>query len=283
MQKHSLSHGCFMNFDALSLIFTRAWSLTLSKKKWLFVFSALVISGLLFICCRGLGLHAGQWVQLSLTFLPIFLCTGFLLPLGIVLIRIYHDEIKRREINYWQTISNSWPVIIGASYFAIPLILSYLLLWILLGVFVLLSEVPVVGESFGILLLFAPFLIHLATLVLCLLGVALLFFITPLIAFRGFESLTILKLAVKRLERDVLANLILVFMALVPVAIVIVLLSCTVMLTDSLCLECHTPVKTILSWFFMMIPFIAFLTPTVIFFFNFAAEAHVFMHKQKKS
>ena len=147
----------------------------------------MALSGLLVVFFRGLALHAGQWVQLSLTFLPIFLCTGILLSMGILLIRIYHDEIKKGEANYFSIFSRSWEIIIGASYFAIPIILGYLLLWMLLGIFFLLGEIPAVGEFFSVILSFAPFLINLGTLVLCLLSLSLLFFISPLIAFKGLE------------------------------------------------------------------------------------------------
>jgi hypothetical protein len=271
-----------MDFQAFSFIFNRALAFTFSRKKLLFVFCILALSGLLVVFFRGLALHAGQWVQLSLTFLPIFICTGILLSMGILLIRIYHDEIKQKEVNYWNTLSRSWEVVIGASYFAIPIIFSYLLLWMLLGIFVLLSEIPAVGEFFSAVLSFAPFIINLGTLVLCLLSLAILFFVAPLIALKGLEGAAIFHLAVKRFEKNPFANFILILIALLPLALIITLLTLAAFLTGTLCLDGHTSLQTILKWFFIMVPFTAFLTPAVIFFFNFAAEAHVLMHKQAK-
>lgn len=271
-----------MDFQAFSFIFNRALAFTFSKKKLLFVFCILALSGLLVVFFRGLALHAGQWVQLSLTFLPIFICTGILLSMGILLIRIYHDEIKQKEVNYWNTLFHSWEVIIGSSYFAIPIIFSYLLLWMLLGIFVLLSEIPAVGEFFSAVLSFAPFLINLGTLVLCLLSLAILFFIAPLIALRGLESSAIFQIAIKRLEKDPFANFILILIALLPLVLIIAILTLAAMLTGTMYLNCQNSLQTVLKWFFIMVPFTAFLTPAVIFFFNFAAEAHVLMHKQLK-
>ena len=271
-----------MDFQAFSFIFNRSLSFTFSKKKLLFVFCVLALSGLLVVFFQGLALHAGQWVQLSLTFLPIFICTGILLSMGILLIRIYHDEIKNKEVNYWNTLSRSWEVVIGASYFAIPIIFSYLLLWMLLGIFVLLSEIPAGGEFFSAVLSFAPFLINLGTLVLCVLSLAILFFIAPLIALKGLERGAIFQMAVKRLEKDPFANFVLILISLLPLALIITLLTLAAMLTGTMCLNCYNSLQTILKWFFMMVPFTAFLTPAVIFFFNFAAEAHVLMQKQLK-
>ena len=99
--------------------------------------------------------------------------------MGILLIRMYHDEVKQRDVNFWNTLSRSWEVVIGASYFALPIIFSYLLLWMLMGIFVLLQDIPLFGEFFGTVLSFAPFLINLGTLVLCLLALAVLF-LSPL-------------------------------------------------------------------------------------------------------
>ena len=68
--------------------------------------------------------------------------------------------------------------------------------------------------------------------------------------------------------------------SLIPLALILLLLMVAANLTGNICVECHSPLQTILKWFFMMVPFTAFLTPPVVFFFNYAAEAHVLMNKQ---
>ncbi len=269
-----------MDFDALSFVFNRALNHTFSRKKYLIVFCILFLSGLLVVFFRGLSLNAGDWVRLSLTFLPIFLCTGILLSMGIFLVRIYHDEVKSREFNYLDTLSKSWEVIIGSSYFTIPIILSYLLLWILLGFFVLLSEIPVAGEFFSVLLSFAPFLIHLGTLLLCLLSLGVLFIMAPIVALKGLNRGIVFQTTIKRLECNPFANIVLGFLALFPLILIVVLLTIAAKLTGSICLECNTTLQTVLKWFVIMVPFTACLTPAIIFFFNFAAEAHVLMQKE---
>lgn len=272
-----------MDFQSLSFIFNRALTLTFSKKKMLFVFITLALSGLLVVFFRGLSFHAGQWVQLSLTFLPIFICAGILLSMGILLIRMYHDDVKQREANFWGTLARSWEVAIGASYFTLPIIFSYLLLWMLLGLFVLLSEIPLLGEFFGTILSFAPFLINLATLVLCLASVALLFFVAPIIALRGLERGAVFQLAVKRLAHDPFGNFVLLCIALLPLICIGAILWIAASLTGSLCPDCQNSLQTVFKWFFIMIPFTACLTPGMIFFFHFAAEAHALMQKQLKN
>lgn len=269
-----------MDFKTISFIFNRALALTFSKKKLSLVFCILALSGLLVVFFRGLAIHAGDWVQLSLTFLPIFICGGILLSTGILLIRAYHHEVKCKEFSYWEIVRKSWELILGASFFSIPIILAYLLLWMLLGIFVLLSEIPVMGEFFGVILAFAPFLINLTTLVLCLLSLSLLFFVSPILALKGMNQGVVYQVAIQRLEKNPFANFLLATIALFPLLILLTLLTLSALLTGAVCLDCQTPLQTVLKWFFMMVPFTAFLTPAIIFFFNFAAEAHVLMQKK---
>ena len=89
-------------------------------------------------------------------------------------------------------------------------------------------------------------------------------------------------MAVKRLEHDPFANFVLIVIALLPLALIASLLIIAAVLTGSMCPDCHNSIQTVVKWFFIMIPFTAFLAPAVIFFFNFAAEAHALMQKQLK-
>lgn len=268
--------------DAQSM-FNRALSMTFSRNKLLLTFAVLALCGLLVVFFRALSINAGQWLFMSLAFLPYFLCAGVLLSLGILLIRIYHDEIKNRPISYSEILSKSWEVVIGASYFSIPIILSYLLLWILLGIFVLLRQVPAVGEIFGVMLAFGPFLLNLGSLVLCLLSLAMLFFVTPIVALKGLNRIYVTQTLVKRLKSDTFSNIFLLFLSIIPLLIVSALLIGAALLTGSFCYACDEPLYSVLQWFFIMIPFTALLSPAVVFFFNFAAEAHVLSQKKTEA
>lgn len=268
-----------MTLTDIAFIFNRALSLTFSKKKCLLVFVLLALAGLFVVFFHGLAFHAGEWVRLSLTFLPIFLCGGILLGLGILLIRIYHHEIKKREFSYSQIAKQSLELILGATYFAIPIILCYLILWLLLGVFVLLGEIPGIGPFFNVILSFAPFLINLGTLVLCWGSLLLLFFIAPIIALRGMDQAVVLNLLLNRLKGDYFSNGLLLAIALVPMITILIFLFGAAWMTGHLYFVDKSSVQNILSWFFIMLPFTAVMTPAVIFFFNFAAEAHVLVQK----
>lgn len=268
-----------MNLSEVQFIFNRAASLTFSAKKLLLVFVVLALCGLMVVFFRGLAINAGQWIVMSLTFLPFFLCAGVLLSTGIVLTRIYHDEIKQKPVKYTDILSNSWEIIIGASYFSIPIILSYLLLWMMLGIFVLLKQIPGIGEFFAVILVFGPFLLNLFTLVLCVLNLAMLFFVTPVVALKGLNRIRVTQILAKRLKSDIFSNIFLALVATFPLLVFIGLLLLAAFLTGTVCYGCENPLHNVLQWFFIMIPFTAVLSPAVVFFFNFAAEAHVLTQK----
>lgn len=272
-----------MHLQDIQLIFNRAIEKTFLLRKLAFVFFITFLCGIFVVFSRGLAIHANSWVTMSLTFLPFFLIAGVLLATGVVLIRIYHDEIKNKKVQYANTFSKSWEIILGASYFSIPMILVYLLLWMLLGVFMLLTEIPGIGSFFAIILAFAPFLLNLATLILCLLVICMLFFVTPIIALKGLNRSLVTDILAKRLKADIFSNILLLVIATLPLYFFLGLLIFAAALTSYFCEACNDSLQTTLQWFFIMIPFTALLSPAIVFFFNFAAESHVLINRNLKS
>lgn len=269
-----------MQLSDIQLLFNRAFKLTFCKKKLLMVSIILALCGLLVVFFRGLAQFANYWVVQSLTFIPLFLCAGILLSAGILLIRIYHDEIKGRPVKYRDLLANSWEIIIGASYFAIPIILSYLILWMAMGIFILLEEIPGIGSFFMAILAFGPFLLNLGSLLLCLLSLMMLYFITPVVALKGTNRIQLANILARRLQADIFSNLLLGLVALLPLIFSLGMLISAVFLTETICVTCEKAPYNVLQGFFIMIPFAAMLSPAVVFFFNFAAESHVMMLKK---
>lgn len=269
-----------MNLSDIQPIFNRAAQLTLEKSKWLIAFVVLALCGIFVVFCRGLASNTNSWLAMSLTFLPVFLCFGILLALGVLLIRGYHDEVKKKAVNYQKILVSSWETMLGAAYVTIPVILLYLMLWMLLGIFVLLQQIPAVGSFFAVILAFAPFLINMATLLLCVLVVGVLFFVTPIVALKGMDRSLIAQVLGRRFQADIFVNLLLFLIGLIPLLFVLILLLASAYLTGSLCPTCDDVLHNMLQWFFIMLPFTALMAPAVIFFFNFAAEAHVLMQKK---
>lgn len=268
-----------MTFDNLKEMFQRAFWLSFSRKKIFFSFLVLAFCGLLIVFCRGMAIQAIAWIKMSLTFLPIFLCTGILLSTGIVLIRLYHDEVKNRDLSVRKTLKKSWDLMLTTSYLCIPLFLAYLLLWIVLGIFYLLRQIPGIGDTLSIVLAFGPFLLILGSLILGIANIALLFFVTPAVALTGFGRMELAYKIINRVKKDILGNFRLLVIAIFPLLLVIGLLTLAAYLTEMSYFSANSALEIVLQWFFIMLPFSAVLAPAVIFFFNFAAESHVLMKK----
>lgn len=269
-----------MIWSDLQRIFDRAAQQTMDLRRLAFTFAFLAAGGLIVLFCRSVALHTGTFVAISLAFMPFFLCAALLLGGGIILVRLYHDTIKRRKVSYAETLARSWPLMMGASYFSIPVILGYLVLWMLLGLFYLLKEIPYLGEFFSVVLIFGPFLLNVGSLVLCMINIGMLFFLTPVIALRGINRLHISQMLMRRFSTDLLSHLMLLAVALLPAIMTLGVLHYGLWLTGIAGFVSTGTIQSQLQWFFLMIPYTACLAPATVFFFNFATESHVLMQER---
>ena len=234
-------------------------------------FPVLVLCGVLAVFCRAVAYEAGDWIAMSLGFLPILLSSGVLLALGVLLIRIHIHEVKHLQLSFRRLITGSLDLIMGTSYLSIPPILAYLFLWVALGLFYLLREIPAVGDFFSVVFAFGPFLLVFGSLLLCLFNLGLLFFVAPAAAFQPYKRLSLAKRVLTLFQGRILSSIALFLLALLPIISVSGLLVLSALLTNS---APDKPLSVALEWFFVMIPFSAVLTPAIIFFFNFAAESY---------
>lgn len=267
-----------MTWKEVEIIFNRALSHTFSRKKLLFTAPILIFCGFISVCFRLLGAQGHGWLSISMKFMPLFFSASVLLAAGILLIRIYHHEVKELPVSYRKTLQESKNLMTDIAYLALPVVLIYLALWTLLGVFYLFKEIPLIGEALSIVLSFGPFLLLLGSFFLSVLCVAFLFFVTPPVSLKSSVHVDILKGALKRFSFNPFTNLALLLLALLPGALIATLMTMAARMTG----KNFVAAATGLEWFFIMIPFSALLAPSVVFFFNFAAESHVLMVKKMK-
>lgn len=268
-----------MNLADIQFIFNRALSWSFDKKKWLLIFSVLMACGLVTVFCQALSLHSFKWVSNSLFFLSFFISAGFCFALGIMLIGIYRNEVKNKSLKYREIFMSSWDLFIGTVYFTLPIVLGYLLLWMLLTIFTLLYYIPGAGFFLGALFSFIPFILNVGIILLFFFNIALLFVMVPVLSFNGLDKNKILD-ALKRRGADFFSNIVLGMISIFPLLIVFSLLFWGWKLTTAPCADCEESYFFIIQEFMMIIPFAAILAPTVAFFFNFAAEAHLFLQKR---
>ena len=274
-----------MQIDDISFIFNRAALKALDWQRCLLMSSALALCGLFFGFFFSLAIDSGPWMRMSLTFVPFFFSIGILLSTGVFMVRLYHDEVKGKATTLRSTLIKSWDVVIAAAYFSIPLILIYLVLWMVLGVVVLFQQMPLVGPFFSALIAFAPFLIHLSSLLLALLSVALLFFVAPALALKGLDAIAVTKGLAKRLKRDLFSNFLLATLSLIPLGAILALLLLAARMSGSVCWPsaCGQSLVLTIRWLVTLVPFAAILSPVFVFFFHFSAEAHVLLLQEQRN
>lgn len=253
-----------MTLFEISKMFNRAFVGALEKKKFLFLFSMLMLAGIFVLFFKGLALFAGGWWKNSLDFFPLFIALGFVLAAEVVLVRLYVSEGSLRK-----AIFQSWDLMFRISYLALPLLLLYLLFWILSGIFLLLKGLPLVGTFLSVIFSFAPFLFNLGTILLVVIALFLCFYVCPnLVLKQGKKNRALLA----GLKAEPFYVLLFFLIDLIPVWLVFKVLSFAATLTFSIeALEVGS-LERVMQSFFIMLPFLAILTPVINFFFNFAVE-----------
>lgn len=270
-----------MHWIDIEKSFNRAVYLSFSRKRLLLTFPVLVLCGILTVFCKALALSASPWISLSLGFLPIFISSGILLGLGVVLSRFYYHEAKQISVNVRRLISSSMDLIIGISYLAVPSFLLYLFFWVVLGVFFLLKEIPGLGEFFSVVLSFGPFLLIFGSLMLCIFNLMLLFFVAPAANLQSMRKGALAKRVFDALKMRFFSASILFLIGVFPILFVSGILYSAALLTNTNFFLSEQSLAVAMEWFFIMLPFAAIATPAVVFFFNFSSESYVLLQTQQ--
>lgn len=268
-------------FEHVELIFNRSLKLAFSRNKIIFIFPILVMCGFLVVLCRILSVEVHSWIRVSFAFLPTLLCSGVLMAAGIPLVRIYHEELKGSTFSYQHIVVGSWNVMLGSFAFAAPLLLAYLLLWLVMGLFYLLKAIPAVGEVLGVLLSCGPFLLMLGSLILSFIGLLLIFFATPYLALQSEVRWALSKELWGRFTPRIFSHLFLLTVGLVPLLFMAGFLTLSATLTGLTYFSGEHMLAIGVQWFLIMVPFAALLSPAVIFFFNFSAESFALLRRKK--
>ncbi|MBS0635186.1 MAG: hypothetical protein JSR37_06965 [Verrucomicrobia bacterium] len=272
-----------MDFTEIQRMCQRAANHSLSKTKLCVTSLGIVLCGLMVVFSQSLGLLSGAWVAFSLNFLPLFLSGGLLMGLGVMLIRSYHDEIKETDIGFGKLFMRSWHAALSSAYVFMPIVLIFLSVWALLGLFYLVSEVPMLGDFLASILSTGPFLLHLAALLLCLFSIYILFVVTPNFALKPFSEATVMTEESKRYLSHFFIRAVLLVVGLFPLLLSLVLLSIAATMTTHGFAGSTNHLQQVMQWLMIMLPYAVLLSPSVIFFFNMAAEAHVLVHKNPEN
>lgn len=261
-----------MLFNQLDKCFNKAVKESFAKKKMLFTGPFVVLCGLFFVFCKTVALSCGPWMRLFLLFFPLFLSFGVLLMVGVVLIKAYALEVKHKEHSFKKIIYQSYQMLLNIAYVALPFILAYMAIWIVLGLFYLLKSIPFLGAVLGPLLAFIPFLLMLVVLLLAFACLVFLFFATPDASLKTGLKVELFYILMQRLKKSFFSDCIALLVAILPCMFSLLLLLSAAHLVSSTFFSQSGEVVYAFEFLFTMIPFCVLLTPSVVFFFNFSAE-----------
>ena len=269
-----------MIFKDLSRIFNRSLHHSFGIKKNLYLFLTLVCSGLIYLFFQALASYAPFWLKFPLRSIPIFIIIGCVMAAGIFLIQLYIQERNGKSLDGLKIAWNHWDLILKAAYLALPLLLVFLIFWIVIGIFMLLKMIPYLGTLLGIILAFFTFLLNFGISLLFLAALFTFFFVVPsLVQIEHLDR----KGMFQQMREDFFTHFLLLSVACFPVWIIWKLVEHAAEMTLQLYAFEGKPIAIILQSGFMMLPFIAILTPSVTFFFNFAYESYLIFCQKEKS
>lgn len=270
-------------WQELEQAFNRALSFCLTKKKIFFVLPMLLVCGIVVVLSHTIWVGANPWVRSTLAFIPGFLCMALFLAAAIPLIRYYHDEVKQKPLSMTKTVHGSWQMMAQIGSLIVPILTAYLVLWFILGIFYLLKNIPATGELLGGVLSFGPFLLIAGSLILFGVALALVFFLSPVVALKSTMSWDLAEEVLRRFGREPFLHIVLLLLGLLPLLVVVGFLILSATLTGMTYFVTEQTWAIGVQWFVIMIPFAALLSPVVVFFFNFAGESYVILQRRLKS
>lgn len=269
-----------MEFKDLEMMCERAGRHTFSRAK--FFMTAVALLGAVFLVAISILLSylPTMWGSMSPFLLLMLGLFCVLLSLGVALISSYHDEVKGKELSHSHIMLHTYRVLMKVAPLFVPILLVLLGLWVVEGVFTLLQQVPYVGAVIALVTSFIPFIWMLALLALTIVAVYLLFTVTPILALRNLSKEELEPYCEAELKESVFVRIFLFIVAILPLIIVEKLLvgaAKWAMLSTAAGMSSQSP---FLQSLFFLVPAALIITPTIIFFFNMAAEAHVLVQKR---
>lgn len=267
-------------FEEIERLVTVSLTSCFSRKKGAVLFCSLGVCGLFTIFCRALSVGANNWLGMSLAFFPTVVCFGILLATGVFLNRVYHSEERGLTFQIKEIFQDTFPLLIQVSYLSLPLVVTCLVSWIVMGVFYLIKEIPTIGEGMGVLLSVGPFLLVLSNLLIGISCFVALFFLTPHLATKKGIHVKMLEEFFRTLKQSAFLACLLFLIASIPLGACFALLTIAAKMTGFHYIAASAVIGVAFQWFFIMIPFAAILTPFLLFFFAFSRHSYFLLNRR---
>ncbi|MFZ4773126.1 MAG: hypothetical protein ACOYK9_03960 [Chlamydiia bacterium] len=245
----------------------RAFAASLNREKILLAYPVLLLASLISVFMLAVLHNAHDWVIFGAISVPIYLSLGLLGSLAVFIHRIYYHELKGETVNYKDILKASFNRMLNGVFFALPLVIVHLLLWLLLGLFLLVGSIPYVGPIIAVILAMLPFAFMTIMTVIPLLTFFALFYGSSYFAFD-------LKVDFDSFKEQPLTIIGHFLIAALPLLIGGALLGGIYLVTMHLFGVANNVIALSLQRLFLLVPFSFYLTPLVLFFFHFGLESY---------
>ncbi|MFA6119118.1 MAG: hypothetical protein WCT85_05810 [Parachlamydiales bacterium] len=271
-----------MKFNDLEKILKRAFRHSFQLKKVLFAYPFLFLCGLVVVLFRSIAFVATNWIVFSLIFVPIFFSISIFSILGVILCKIYYNEVKNQRKSYIEIFKSSTQNIVDSLQITIPPFLIFLIFNLIFGLLVMIKEIPHVGSFIGSSISFLPFLLVLSTIAVCIISFLTIFFATPGLSIKTRNKIVVLKEAYIDFKKDLFTHIIYFLIGISAGLLVFLILFISIKLTKLTFVIPMDIYNIVFQWLSIMTLFVLFLTPFVIFFFNFSMEVYNFSQTKEK-
>jgi hypothetical protein len=254
--------------------FNRALSGMGEKYKILITAGVLCIGSVLTAFFATFSPFADSLMQKTLFLVPLFITLGLLLSLGSLLCKIYLEEVKRNKVHLIPTFKTIWVRLLGASYFSLPFLAAFIVLWLTIGLFELLTLIPYVGSVLSTLFAFIPFVINFCFYLLAVFGLFALFMLAPVMGVVSQLDQSIVHNVLLHWIKNPYRNLVNFFVALAP-AFLCGFIGYLALGLCAFCFKEAHPLLLLIQNISLAIPFAALLLFPAIFFFQYAMESYL--------
>jgi hypothetical protein len=251
----------------------RAIEASLKKEKTFLAYPVLLLAALITVFVLALLHQAHDWVIFGAIGVPVYLSLGLLGSLSVFIHRLYYHELKGESIDYKEIFKASMNRMWNGVFLALPLILTHLILWVLMGLFYLLQGVPYAGPIIAVLFSMLPFAFMMVLSLLPLGAFFILFYGSTFFAFD-------LKVDLDPVRENPLSIAKNFAIATIPLLLGILFLGGIYWATMELFGITQNIVALSLQRLFLLIPFTFYLTPFVLFFFHFGLESYRHFYKK---
>jgi len=245
----------------------RAYRASLAKEKIFLAYPVLLLASLIAVFTFAILHQAHEWVIFGAISVPIYLTLGLLGSLAVFIHRIYYHELRGETVNYKDILKASLNRMLNGVFLALPLIITHVSLWLLMGLFYLVQGIPYFGPVFAVLFAMFPFAFLMAMGLLPLISLFALFYGSSFFAF----DLNLDFSHFKERPSMVLGHFML---ALLPLLLGTTFLGAVYWLTMTLFGVENNVIAISLQRLFLLLPFSFYLTPFVLFFFHFGLESY---------